>query len=123
MNELNRQAAAATFASNMADGPYTYSSQDNFDTELPNSPEEEESVMKAEDLMETPEQLTGDVIIEDKMAATAELLEMVELGGEHIDNTVDDDFNTIKKSAKVSFVNSIVSKSKYCHDKVFRVCL
>ena len=43
----------------------------------------------------------NDVIIEDKMAATAELLEMVELGGEHIDNIVDDDFNTIKKSAKV----------------------
>jgi hypothetical protein len=100
MNELNRQAAAATFASNMADGPYTYSSQDNFDTKLPNSPEEEESVMAAEDLMETPEQLTDDVIIGDKMAATAELLEMVELGGEHIDNTVDDDFNTIRKSAK-----------------------
>ena len=101
MSELNRQAAAATFASNMADGPYTYSSQDNFDTELPYSPQDEEPVMVGKNLAGTSDQLTDDVIIEDKMAATAELLEMVELGGEHIDNIVDDDFNIIKKSAKV----------------------
>ena len=101
MSELNRQAAAATFASNMADGPYTYSSQDNFDTELPYSPQDEEPVMVGKNLAGTSDQLTDGIIIEDKMAATAELLEMVELGGEHIDNTVHDDFDVIKKSAKV----------------------
>jgi hypothetical protein len=86
MSELNRQAAA-TLASNMAANTFTYSANiDNMDPTL-------ESVMAEND------QLIDDVI-NDKMAATEELLEMVELGGEHIDNSVDDEFDHMKKSSK-----------------------
>jgi len=87
MSELNR-AAAATLASNIAANKITFGNKQNADTTSAETTIVEEDSQLLDDNMKS------------KMAATEELLEMVELGGEHIDNTVESNFDHLKKISK-----------------------
>ena len=87
MSELNR-AAAATLASNIAANTLTFKDTLSTATTLDDSIAKDDSHI-------------NDDIVKSKMAATEELLEMVELGGQHIDNTVESNLDHLKKNSKV----------------------